>query len=221
MPRLMVGVLVVVYVAARKRWVGAVHGHPRTSSCAEISSIWSMMKCMVAKHLRWLWFIQALHTAETAEPAKEQWEDWVGQACLWVCVHFVTCVGLLCSASCYSSPVQSSPFIVYTAQHFQRVRWCMYVGVKRIFYLPSTTGQDEICICWLVGRVSGLGFVFLVIPSTGKPSPARGKHKGFVICGFIIWCRKGWLYKSMCPIINDDWNVFCLSCHRLCSFIYC
>jgi hypothetical protein len=29
------------------------------------------------------------------------------------------------------------------------------------------------------------------------------------------------LYKSMCPIINDDWNVFCLSCHRLCSFIYC
>jgi hypothetical protein len=80
----------------------------------------------------------------------------------------------------------------------------MYVGVKRIFYLPSTTGQDEICICWLVGRVSGLGFVFLVIPSTGKPSPARGKHKGFVICGFIIWCRKGWLYKSMCPIINDD-----------------
>lgn len=30
-------------VAAWKRWVGAVHGHPRTSSCAEISSIRSMM----------------------------------------------------------------------------------------------------------------------------------------------------------------------------------
>lgn len=30
-------------VATWKRWVGAVHGHPRTSSCAEISSIRSMM----------------------------------------------------------------------------------------------------------------------------------------------------------------------------------